>query len=364
MIEIINKELLLAVSRATSVLKDSIHLPILKCVRITSTGSSVRFYCTNLNISIVSYLPINTVEFDIAVDGKLLRNILAKYADTDVVKLKITDDKLTVSCGKSRNNIKLANVLDFPDMVKNEFTVDFSVSQEKLRDSIVRVEHAMARGDVRPYLNGVTLLLDNDKLNVIGSDGHRMAFISDNIDNVNKNIHAIIPNDSVGIIKKIISGDGDCVVSLNSNTIQIFCGNVAVVSKLIDSIIPDYNKFLDKHKLNNSVNISKVDIVNAIDRACSLYSKDIFGCSEFTLTNNNLHINTEVKDNDINDDIAVDYIGDEITIGLDARFANDALNSINNKYVKLSFNNDFNAPVFLEGTETDEGLYVIMKKRK
>lgn len=94
-----------------------------------------------------------------------------------------------------------------------------------LSQIIKRVSHAAAQNDVRFYMNGVYLGIDNGQFIAVATDGHRMAVSSHDIDFSddvgdeiqsptaptsisNTNAGVILPNGVFPVLHKILSGSG------------------------------------------------------------------------------------------------------------------------------------------------------------
>ncbi len=84
------------------------------------------------------------------------------------------ESRITVKAGKSRFNLQTLPAADYPVMTKTTSQATLiTVGQGQLKDLLKQVEFAMAQQDIRYYLNGLLLEVTANRLNIVGTDGHR-----------------------------------------------------------------------------------------------------------------------------------------------------------------------------------------------
>ena len=97
------------------------------------------------------------------------------------------------------------------------------------------------------FLNGLyfNITNENDKniVTLVGTDGHRLAKFSYEIEGkVNQVSGVIIPKTIYELSKLLSEIDIDIHVSISSNKIVFTIGDITLLSKLIDGSFPDYKK--------------------------------------------------------------------------------------------------------------------------
>ena len=63
---------------------------------------------------------------------------------------------------------------NFPESTEPQAKI--TVQQKELKHLLSMVQYAMAQQDIRYYLNGLLLLMEDNHLKVVATDGHRLAF--------------------------------------------------------------------------------------------------------------------------------------------------------------------------------------------
>ena len=87
------------------------------------------------------------------------------------------DKRLLVKAGKSRFSCRRCR----PRTSRGSpapagETVAFELPQKALRRLLALVQYAMAQQDIRYYLNGLLMVVEDGSLKLVATDGHRLAF--------------------------------------------------------------------------------------------------------------------------------------------------------------------------------------------
>src|SRR5690606_188155 len=115
----------------------------------------------------------------LTVAARKLLDILRALPDGADVTLQQQDKRLLVKTGKSRFTLQTLPAEDFPRLAKPTGEVaQFTVGQKALRRLLGLVQYAMAQQDIRYYLNGLLMVVEEGQLKLVATDGHRLAFAS------------------------------------------------------------------------------------------------------------------------------------------------------------------------------------------
>ncbi|CAM5293393.1 Beta sliding clamp OS=Rhodanobacter lindaniclasticus OX=75310 GN=B1991_18155 PE=3 SV=1 [Rhodanobacter lindaniclasticus] len=149
---------------------------------------------------------------------------------------------MALHAGRSRFTLTTLPASEFPTVDQIEVVEKVSLPEEVLRDLMERTAFAMANQDVRYYLNGMLLDLQEHSLRCAATDGHRLAMKQTELQSwVSTRRQIIIPrkgvNELIGLRK---GGDGEVELEFGRNHLRLRRGNVTFTSKLIDRRFPDY----------------------------------------------------------------------------------------------------------------------------
>jgi len=234
-------------------------LPILSNVLMEKEPGKIRFTATDLEIQITT--TIDTEHGDgktsaITVGGKKLQEILRILPEQSQITVEAKENKAQIKTNKSRFSLQTLPAQDFPKL-SNQLAdaKKIVLSQSVLKALLLSVQYAMAQQDVRYYLNGVLLIVEGNKLKVVATDGHRLAYNAGTIEGDYAKQEIILPRKAVSELSKLLS-DTDETVDLEFSTQQVkatFSG-ITLITKVIDAKFPDYERVIPKYDNHLSMN--------------------------------------------------------------------------------------------------------------
>lgn len=96
---------------------------------------------------------------------------------------------------------------------------------------------------------------------------------------------------------------------------------------------------------------------------CSLITKaDKKSIVKLDIKENVLNINAQSEESGNNENLAINLIGKDLTIGFNAKYIIDSLRAVSDSFVKMKFNNS-TAPGIIVPTAEEEYLYLILPIR-
>src|SRR5258706_4428714 len=170
-------ELLGPLSAVSGIIERRHALTILSNALIERGAGALSFLATDIEIQITSR---GTVEpageaRSLTVGARKLVDILRALPDGAEVTLQQQDKRLLVKAGKSKFTLQTLPAEDFPRLAKPAGEVArFALSQKALRRVLGLVQYAMAQQDIRYYLNGLLMVVEDGQRKLVGAEGHRL----------------------------------------------------------------------------------------------------------------------------------------------------------------------------------------------
>src|SRR6266545_4636643 len=160
------REALLAPLQAVTGIIERRHtLPILSNVLLSRTDTHIEFVATDIEITTSMTVEEPGEAKKITVGARKLVDILRALPEGSEVTLASQDKRLQVRSGKSRFNLQTLSAEDFPRLVVVEaLATSFSVPQKLLKSLLGLVQYAMAQQDIRYYLNGLLMVVEEGQL--------------------------------------------------------------------------------------------------------------------------------------------------------------------------------------------------------
>ncbi len=340
-------------------------LPILSNVLLETDGKELKFLATDLEIQVATQASLSKAanQQRITVSARKLQDILRSLPDATTVSLDSQDAKLVLRAGKSRFNLQTLPAEDFPRLAEGtgEATI-VRVAQKDLKSMLQLVQYAMAQQDIRYYLNGLLILVEEEKLTLVATDGHRLAHIATSLDGTNQRAEAILPRKAVLELVKLLGDTEDSVeLQIQQNQVRCRFGEVDLVSKVVDGKFPDFTRVIPTSDTRRFV-ISRTQLQQALQRA-SILSNEKFRGVRWVLTSNVLRIVcTNAEQEEAEEEIEIDYSGEPLDIGFNVTYLLDGLNNLSVEEISCALG-DSNSSMLITVPGDDNFKYVVMPMR-
>ena len=224
--------------------------------------------------------------------------------------------------------------------------------QPTLKSLFDRTGFSMAQQDVRYFLNGVLLELDQNTITAVATDGHRLARSRATLaSSVSGHRQIIVPRKAVVELSRFLKeGSDEVTVEINANHIRLARPGATLVSKLIDGKFPDYKAVMSQ-VLNQKMVTDRQQLYEVLARTAVLTNEKYRG------------IRLELSEGEeATDEIPVEYGGSKIEIGFNVTYLMDALKALSTDSVEAELQ-DSNTGCMLHEPDNDDTLYLIMPMR-
>jgi DNA polymerase-3 subunit beta len=358
-------ELLAPLSAVSGIIERRHTLPILSNVLIDRVDGELSFLATDIEIQVTarSSLAAGADAKAVTVGARKLLDILRALPDGVEVSLQAQDKRLQVKAGKSRFSLQTLPAEDFPRLAQPGGDVArFSLPQKALRRELALVQYAMAQQDIRYYLNGLLMLIEDRQLRLVATDGHRLAYTALPLPAELPRHEIIVPRKTVLELSKLLGDTDDEVkVALSATQAAFSFGSVELVTKLVDGKFPDYTRVIPtQHK--NRLMLDREVLRQCLQRAAIL-SNEKFRGVRWVLTDGSLKIvSSNAEQEEAQEELEVGYSGDALDIGFNVNYLLDVLNNVGANELECRFG-DAGSSALLQFPAEPEFKYVVMPMR-
>ena len=339
-------------------------IPILANLRLKTVAGKLEVTATDLEIQIKTYSDLIEIieEGETTVSARKMSELCRSLPEGENVNFALTNGKLNVSSSNFHADFATISADDFPEIEINEEQVPISLQSSVLKRLLTKTSFSMASQDVRYYLNGMLLEVEDTKINGVATDGHRLAFSSATTTESGLSARNILPRKAVLELSKLLSATEETVeLMVGASYIDVKSKNLRFSSKLIDGKYPDYDKVFPTGE-PLPLQISKDLLQSALSRA-SVLSNEKYRGVRFQLTNNKLKLTANNPEQEsAEEELEVLYGGAELEVGFNIGYLLDVLNSIESETVNFEFYGEDSSCIIKE-IDSDNDVYVIMPMR-
>jgi DNA polymerase-3 subunit beta len=358
-------ELLGPLSAVSGIIERRHTLPILSNVLIDQADGVLSFLATDIEIQITarSTIAAGGETKPLTVGARKLVDILRALPDGAEVTVTQQDKRLQVKAGKSRFTLQTLPADDFPRLARPGGEVArFGLPQKALRKLLSLVQYAMAQQDIRYYLNGLLVLVEDRQLRLVATDGHRLAYAAMGLVADLPRIEVIVPRKTVIELSKLLAdSDEEVILELSATQAAFRFGDIELVTKLVDGKFPDYTRVIPtQHK--NSLKVEREVLRQSLQRAAIL-SNEKFRGVRWVLTDGSLKIvSSNAEQEEAQEELEVQYGGDALDIGFNVNYLLDVLNNVAASEVECRFGDSASSALLQFPAEPDF-KYVVMPMR-
>lgn len=356
------------VQRVQNVVDKKNTIPVLSNILLESDveNNAIKLVATNLEVGMSTVLPASeTTEGSITIPAQKIFEILRELPEAPL-SLHVDDSNwITLECSKA--NFKLAGLskADFPELPTLPSQDMLVLQQEVLRDMIAKTAFAVSHDESRYALTGVLFAMSAEELSMVATDGHRLAVIKKphSIDLGGESVNeVIIPLKAINEVKKLCDTDDQISINLGESQIAFRKEQTMLVSRLIDAQFPDYRQVVPDES-RYTVVANKELFTHAIRRVSLLCSDTRL--VKFTAAPGLLRLTSNDPNlGEAEEAIPVEYDGEELSIGFNARYVLDFLAVSVGESVLIGLNDSLSPGLFTSDAEEDAGFScVIMPMR-
>ena len=361
----INREILLKpLTSVTGIVERRHTLPILSNLLLEAKSNNIQLTATDLEMQISLNIESKfTGELSTTISAKKFLDICRSLPDGVDIDMLSSESRITVKAGKSRFNLQTLPAADYPVMTKVAGNgIRIKISQIEFKRLLKQVEFAMAQQDIRYYLNGLLLEVNENKLNLVGTDGHRLSFTSTTLNETYDKTEVILPRKTVvELIKLLDDSENEVSIEISAGQVNFAFNEIKLISKVIDGKFPDYHRVIPTGH-QNTFSVNRVAVLTAMQRA-SILSNEKYRGIRMVLSANNLKlISTNTEQEEAEEELEIDYAKDAMDIGFNVTYLIDVLNNTQQENVNFSFA-DANSSCLITVPDDDNYKYVVMPMR-
>ena len=336
-------------------------MPILGNILMTATDNKVELIGTDLEVGLKTHFQAEVEEpGSLTVSGKKLFEIVRALTGGQTVHFKESENLfMEITSGASQFKVLCLPKDDYPQVPEPKFEKNIVLPLGTMKTMIDRVYFAITQ-EQRYYLNGALMILSEKKIELISTDGHRLAYTSAALEglNLDTEISGIVSKKTLGEMRKL--EDEKLEFDLDENNLFFKVNNRTLISRIIEGKFPNYEAVIPKDN-PHVLSFLRDEITDAIRRVSLLSTERSKGIKFSVQKNQIVLFSSNPEIGEARDTVDVEYDGQEMEVGFNSQYLLDFLTSV--KAERICFEmKDENSAVLMrpEVEEEVKDIYVIM----
>lgn len=365
------KELLRVLGRCQAVADKKSTMPVLGNVLLETTESDkLRLAATDLVLGVNGQIAARIDKpGSIAVGARDLFERMRMMPDGEVSIEASESATTTIRAAATARRYTVHGIpgTEFPTLpAPDESVVMLELPLQVLARLLAATHFSISTDETRLHLNSALFEWDGAQVRMVTTDGHRLSKMEIETPNRNAKASMLIPFKGVQALKRLCDegvsdGEGDTapVIKLCQSGPNAFfeLAELRFSVKLVDAQFPPYQQVVPE-STEHSVHAPRLALADAL-RAVSVAASDRTGGVKLTLGGGCIRFESESPESGAGfDEVPVDYDGEELTVGFNARYFLDVLGAIEDDEVVLGISGDLDPAVIRPAGESTSAHYV------
>ncbi|RPJ04106.1 MAG: DNA polymerase III subunit beta, partial [Deltaproteobacteria bacterium] len=275
-------------------------------------------------------------------------------------------DVVILTCNKALYRLPGIPADDYPVVADREELPFHRIKASILKEMIRKVSFAMSTDEMRKNLNGVFVETEKSEetslLRMVATDGHRLSMVKADTgdkDFLSLEKGIILPRKGLGEIRRLVEDEtGDVFVGVRQGVCIVKTDHTLLRVSLIDGEYPDYRRVIPSEK-GIVLQMDKNMILHAL-RRMSVISSERYNGVIMTVNNGKVTLNSTNPDvGEANDEIEIDYQGEEKSVGYNVTYLADAIEVIDEEKVEFEIGEGMK-PGIIRGGGNENYFCIVM----
>lgn len=347
-------------------------LPVLANILLDADEETLSLSATDLDLSIRTQVPAIVEEKGrTTVSARKLAEITREWPESEMI-IEAEDERLKLSgrlgdAESSEGAYSLSGIEaeEFPSMPTVLDGVSLSWGEDKAETNVLvgmisKTVFAVSGDDTRPVFNGVLWRIDAQGMEMVATDGSRLACYRLAIDlqeqvQGDQETSVIVPPQALNQIVKLLgSHKGPVNVTLGETQVLFDMGHTHLLSRLIEGPYVNYAQVIPQ---NNTKEL-KIAIENLLPavRRVSILSSSYTRQVRFKLNSGQVELSAASPEigGEAREVVPAQYASEEIEVGYNAQYLMDILRRMDSSEIRFELNDHVTAAL-LRPTEQKEG---------
>lgn len=353
-------ELLGGITKVSTAVSAKSTSDILTCILIDASSGEISLIGNDTELGIETVIDGEIAEPGvIAIDAKFFLEIVRKLPDSEVVIDCDRDFKTVITCESLVFNIQAKSGENFAYLPSFERNNAITVSQFSFKEAVRQTIFAVSDDNTNAVLKGENFEINGNNLRITALNGHLVAIRNIELKNDYPATNVIVPGKTLKEIIKVIPGNAsdDIDIYLTDNHIIFEYATTTIVSRIITGDYIDVDRIVS-YNYETDFKVNKKQLFDTLDRGLTLVREGDKKPVIFTVNDENLDIAINSQLGSMNDSLAINKTGKDITIGFNPRTFLEALKAIDEEEISIYLINS-KVPCFIKD-EDETFKYLVL----
>ena len=264
--------------------------------------------------------------------------IIRSLTGEEVLLVQEEPRVLTIRAGKSRFKIHGLSPDDFPTLPSVEDSRQVEIPFTDFRRMVAKILFAVSAEESRFQLNGALLKLKNGSLEMVATDGHRLALVEGGLEGIGEEDSVLVPRKALQELQRL-EGDGNLGYRRGEHHLSFRLGSRELICRILEGTFPDYERVIAKDN-DKKILFNRKQLSEAVQRA-ALMTGDRARAVRLQFGSDQLVVSAANPDlGDATEEVACDYDGPEFRLGINPDYLAQWLSAVETEKVRLELKDE------------------------
>jgi len=317
-------------------------IPVLSHLLLTARADRLHLAATDLDVSLTSWCEADIrEEGGIAIQAKKFQEIVRALASDEIDLVQDDPRVLTIRAGKSRFKIHGMAPDDFPTLPAVESHAAGSATEIPFADfrrMVAKILFAVSAEESRFQLNGALLKLKDGGLEMVATDGHRLALVEGALEGGADGDSVLVPRKALQEIQRL-EGEGKLAYRRGEHHLSFRVGRRELICRILEGTFPDYERVIAKDN-DKKILFDRRPLAEAVQRV-ALLTGDRARAARLQFTPDQLVISAANPDlGEAVEEVACTYEGPEFRVGMNPDYLSQFLSAVETDRVRLELKDE------------------------
>jgi DNA polymerase-3 subunit beta len=315
-------------------------IPVLSHILLTAQGDQLRLAATDLDVSLTSSVAGDVVsDGAVAIPAKKFMEIIRAAAGDEVHLAEEEPQWLTIRAGRSRFKIHGMKPEDFPSLqsVEEAFTVE--IPFDAFRGMIGKILFAVSADESRFQLNGALLKLKGESVEMVATDGYRLALVESGVARGGRQDQVLVPRKALQELLRFEGGSETLGYRRGEHHLSFRLGKRELICRILEGTFPDYERVIARDNDKHAV-FDRRQLSDAVQRV-ALLTGDRARAVKLEFSGDQMSLSTANPDlGEANEEVPCDYAGGDFRLGVNPDFLREFLAAVETPRVRLELKDE------------------------
>ncbi len=314
-------------------------IPVLSHLLLKSGDDRLELAATDLDVSLTSWCE---AEVDgtggVAVQARKFLEIIRAVVGEEVLLELTGENRLKIASGGSRFTINGLSAEDFPTLPEVDGDATIPLPFAGFKRMVGKVIFAVSTEESRFQLNGALVKLKDGGLEMVATDGHRLALVENGIEGAVEAEGVLVPRKALLELQRF-EGDGSLEFRRSEHHLSFRLGRRELICRILEGTFPDYERVIAKD--NDKIGTFDRKLLSEAVQRVALLTGDRARAVRLEFTAGGTTVSAANPDlGEASETVACEFEGETISLGINPDYLGHFLGAIETDKVKLQLKDE------------------------